>query len=87
MLVCDWKLMALALFWSLSFGCADAVVAVALDAAVADAAATALANRIRCPDDVDAVVSDESERDRLTALVACCGDRLGVWGDLELSRR
>ena len=69
---------------SLSFGRADAVVALARDAAEADAAATAIANHIQGPQDVDRVVAEQQEKQGLTGLVACAGDRLGVWGDLEL---
>lgn len=71
---------------SLSFGCADAVVTVADDTAEADAAATALANQIHRPSDVDLVLRAAQERNRLRGMIACAGDRLGVWGDLELVR-
>ncbi len=81
---------------SLSFGRADAVVAIALDAARADAAATAIANRIRRPEDIDRIFSGDVPVGHqasvgmdpgtaaLTALLACCGDRLGVQGAIEL---
>ena len=69
---------------SLSFGRADAVVVVARSAAVADAAATAIANRIRTPADVGPVVEESSGGPGLRALVACCGDRLALWGELAL---
>jgi len=69
---------------SLSFGKADAVVVIARSAAVADAAATAIANRIRTPADVAPVVEESSGGPGLRALVACCGDRLALWGELEL---
>lgn len=71
---------------SLSFGRADAVVAIADDAAEADAAATALANRLQAPTDIDEVVERAEASGRLRGLIACAGDRLGVWGDLELVR-
>ncbi len=69
---------------SLSFGCADAVVALADSAAEADAAATSLANGIRSPDDVDQTVRKAEQSGRLRGVIACAGDRLGVWGDVEL---
>lgn len=69
---------------SLSFGRADAVVAVGRTAALADAAATAIANRIRKPGDVAVVVEQERRRGRLLGLLACCGERLGVFGNLKL---
>jgi len=69
---------------SISFGKADAVVAIADDAAFADAAATAIANRISKPADVPVEVDGAKENGALRGLVACCGDRLGIWGDVEL---
>lgn len=69
---------------SMSFGRADAVVAIHSDAAFADAAATAIANRIKTPDDVSVVVEKEKKRNVLEGLIVCCGDRLGMWGDFEL---
>jgi ApbE superfamily uncharacterized protein (UPF0280 family) len=71
---------------SLSFGRADAVVAIADDPAEADAAATALANRIRAPEDVGRVVARERRHGVLKGLVACAGDRIGCFGELELRR-
>jgi len=72
---------------SISFGKADAVVAVAAGAAEADAAATALANRIRGEEDVESVVGDESAHGRLGGIIACAGSRIGIWGDIALARR
>lgn len=72
---------------SLSFGKADAVVAIHRNAAFADAAATALANQIQTPADVAFVVETEKERGLLDGLIACCGDQLGLWGDFELIKQ
>ena len=69
---------------SLSLGQADAVVAIAPDAAFADAAATAIANRIGEPGDVARVVEEEKRQGALSGLLACCGDQLGVFGDLTI---
>lgn len=69
---------------SLSFGRADAVVAVHPDAAFADAAATSLANRIQTAQDVEDIVSEQKKCEALHGLIACCGDRLGIWGAVEL---
>jgi len=65
---------------SLSLGRADAVTVVARDPAVADAAATSLANRIRCEDDIDAVIGAASSSTSIQGALACCGGRLAVWG-------
>ena len=69
---------------SLSLGRADAVVAIADDAAVADAAATAIANRIKAPSDVGPAAEWARGRPGLKGLVACCGDALALFGELEL---
>lgn len=70
---------------SLSLGKADAVMAVSRDCAFADAAATAIANRVKSPRDVDPIIEEEAGKGRLEALVICCGNKLGVWGSLELA--
>ncbi len=71
---------------SLSYGRADAVVAIADDAVEADVAATALANRVRTGEDVGRIVQEQERERRLGGLVACAGDRIGFWGDIELRR-
>jgi ApbE superfamily uncharacterized protein (UPF0280 family) len=71
---------------SFSFGNADAVVAIADDAGVADAAATHIANRIRLSDDIDKVLRLEKEKGILNALIACSGDKIGFWGEIEIVR-
>ncbi len=68
---------------SLSFGKADAVVAFAPSGAYADAAATAIANRVESRSDVEKVIDAERRRARLTALVVVIGDVMGAFGDIE----
>jgi ApbE superfamily uncharacterized protein (UPF0280 family) len=72
---------------SLSFGQADAVVAIHSNPLFADAAATAIANRIQGPEDIQTVVETERQRGALKGLIACCRDQLGLFGDLELMKR
>ena len=72
---------------SLSFGRADAVVAVAEDAALADAAATAIANRIASAGDVEKTLEEEKERGLLEGLLVAVGGRIGAYGQIELVRR
>ena len=72
---------------SLSFGNADAVVAIHESGAFTDAAATAVANRIHSPEDVAEVVAEERSRGALRGLIACAGDQLGLWGDFKLIKR
>lgn len=69
---------------SLSLGCADAVTAIADSASLADSAATAIANRISCPQDVDCVIDEVSKTGRLRGLVVAAGNRMGLWGDVRI---
>lgn len=68
---------------SFSRGKADAVTTFAPSAAFADAAATAIGNRVKGPDDVERVVEEERERAALAGLVIVAGDRMGAFGELE----
>lgn len=69
---------------SLSFGKADAVCAISQDATLADAAATAIANRIRTPEDLDPALSWGSELEGIEGIVAIVGSTLAAWGSVEL---
>lgn len=70
---------------SFSLGKADAVVAMARDTALADAAATAICNRVQDPRDVARVIEEERERGKLLGLVVAMGQRMGVFGAVELA--
>jgi hypothetical protein len=70
---------------SLSLGRADLVTAVAGSSADADAAATAIANRIKGPGDVAPVLEEERRSSGLLGLVACCGSKMGLWGEVRLA--
>ena len=72
---------------SLSRGKADAVVAFAESATYADAAATAIGNRIHTPEDVDKTVEAEKDRGALLALVVVIGGTMGAFGDIEFVQR
>lgn len=72
---------------SLSFGRADAVVVIAEDCAYADAAATAVANTIKSPADVERVTESISKSGMVRGLLIAAGDRLGLWGDIKILRR
>lgn len=69
---------------SLSFGLADAVVAVADSVALADAAATAIANRIRSAEDIEGALAAERKRGLLKGLLIAVGARIGAYGEIEL---
>lgn len=71
---------------SLSFGCADAVVVVAKSAALADAWATNLANRVRTRDDVAPVLRFARRIPSLEGVVIVFEDLLGVEGKIHLEK-
>ncbi|MFW6235705.1 MAG: UPF0280 family protein [Desulfovibrionales bacterium] len=71
---------------SLSFGHGDLVVVKAGDGALADAAATALANRIRSSRDLNPVLKEAKKLagHGVKGVFAQIGDDVGVWGEMEL---
>jgi ApbE superfamily uncharacterized protein (UPF0280 family) len=69
---------------SLSLGRADAVCVVSMDCALADAAATAIGNRIRTPEDIPAALEFGRRISGVLGLVAVAGERMGCWGTVEL---
>jgi hypothetical protein len=69
---------------SLSLGMADAVCILSPSAALADAAATALGNRIHDPSHLDKAGAWASEIQGLLGGVVVFKDRLAAWGDVEL---
>lgn len=69
---------------SLSMGKADAVVIVSDDAALADAAATATANRVQTPHDVDEALAFARTIRGVRQAVIIIGDTLGVWGEFDV---
>ncbi|MCK9229213.1 MAG: UPF0280 family protein [Syntrophales bacterium] len=69
---------------SLSFGNADAVCVVAASGALADAVATALANRVQDKHDIRRVLTEAKEIDGVRGVVIIVGDALGAWGDVTL---
>ncbi len=71
---------------SISFGKADAAVVVAASAALADAAATAIGNRVKNAGDIEAGLELARRIDGITASVIIAGGRIGAWGDVKLIR-
>ncbi len=69
---------------SLSFGLADAAISLAPSAALADAAATALGNRVRSADDIEPALEWAKTVPGLIGAVVILDDRLGVWGKVRL---
>lgn len=69
---------------SLSFGKADAVCVVSDSCTLADAAATSVGNRIQSKDDIGKAIDFGKGINGVHGLVAIIGDRIGLWGDLEI---
>jgi ApbE superfamily uncharacterized protein (UPF0280 family) len=72
---------------SLSLGKADAVVVVASSTALADAAATRLANEVRQDaQSVNRALESAVSIEGLQGVVVISGEQLGAWGQIELVR-
>jgi ApbE superfamily uncharacterized protein (UPF0280 family) len=68
----------------LSFGQADAVVTVAATATLADAAATAIGNRVTHPGDVNGAIEFGRGIIGLNGIVIIIGKNIGAWGEVKL---
>jgi len=69
---------------SLSLGRADAAVILAETATLADAVATATANRVQDPADVEQAARFAGTVPGVLGAVVICGDRLAAWGKVKL---
>ena len=69
---------------SLSRGWTDAVLIIADNAALADAAATAIGNRVKSPEDVHTALEEEKRRGLLRGVVITIGETFGAFGDVQL---
>jgi ApbE superfamily uncharacterized protein (UPF0280 family) len=69
---------------SLSFGRADAVCVLSPSASLADAAATAVGNRVASSATLSKGLEEAKTIEGLTGVVIIIGDRLGAWGEVEL---
>ena len=69
-----------------SLGKADAAVAISPNAALADAAATALGNRVKSECDIASCLSWAATIPGVSGCLLIVGDRLGAWGDAQLVR-
>ena len=70
---------------SLSFGRADAACVLAGSAALADAAATAVGNRVQGPDTIAAALAWAATLPDLLGVIIIVGEKLGAWGRVELA--
>jgi ApbE superfamily uncharacterized protein (UPF0280 family) len=71
---------------SFSRGKADAVVILAGSAVLADAAATAICNRVNGPDDVQEAIKFGTAIEGLKGIVIVLGETVGVWGSVNLCK-
>jgi ApbE superfamily uncharacterized protein (UPF0280 family) len=69
---------------SLSFGAADAVIALSRSTALADTAATAIGNRVKTAGDIDLAIEQAQAIDGLIGVVLIKDDRMGMWGSVKL---
>ncbi|MHB8068609.1 MAG: UPF0280 family protein [Desulfobaccales bacterium] len=70
---------------SLSFGKADAACVMAADAALADAAATALGNRVPDAGAIPVALEWAGTVPEILGAVVIVGEKLGAWGRVELA--
>jgi ApbE superfamily uncharacterized protein (UPF0280 family) len=69
---------------SLSYGKADAAIAIAASATLADAAATAIGNLVGRPEDIDRAITFGKGIRGLKGIVIIIGNQVGAWGDIKL---
>ena len=69
---------------SLSLGNADAVCVVADSCPVADAAATAIGNRVDSAADIATAIEAGKGIEEIRGMVVIVGEKIGIWGDLEV---
>ena len=70
---------------SLSFGKADAVVVMSRSAALADAAATAICNRVQCATDISPALGFARGIKGLLGVAIIFGDHMGLSGQIRLA--
>lgn len=69
---------------SISWGKADAVVILAPDTALADAAATGAANLVQTPEDLMKAIEFAQNIDGVSGVLAIKDDKMAAWGKFEL---
>lgn len=70
---------------SRSFGNADAVCILSPRCALADAAATAIANHVKAAKDITAAVKRAQSIPGVLGALIIIGDKMGMWGQIELT--
>ncbi len=71
---------------SFSFGKADAVVVLSPSATLADAAATAIGNLIKQPEDIPGGVEFAKSIKELSGVLIIKDDKIGLWGEATICR-
>jgi len=69
---------------SLSHGRADAACVIARSCALADAAATAIGNRVKRSADIQGAIQWGRGIEELLGILVVAGDKVGAWGEVEL---
>ena len=69
---------------SLSFGKTDATVIVSKSAALADACATAIGNRVKEPGDIKSALEFAKKIKGVQGILIIFRDKLGAWGDIKI---
>lgn len=71
---------------SISLGNADAATIIAADGALADAAASALGNRVKRPEDIEGALAHVMGINGVAGALAIMGDRMGCMGKIKIAR-
>lgn len=69
---------------SLNFGKADAILVISDNTALADAAATAIGNRIASDDDIEKAITFGKGISGIDAILVLVGKKMGSWGNIKL---
>lgn len=72
-------------WWTSPFGQADAVTLFSPCAALADAAATAIGNRVRLAEDIPEAIEFAKRVPGLSGVAIVKDDVLGLWGKIQLT--
>ena len=69
---------------SFSYGKADAAVVISENIVLADAAATAVGNLIKQPDDIPGGIVFARGIEGIKGLLIITGDKMGLWGEVKI---
>jgi len=70
---------------SLSFGEADAVIVLSQSTSLADAAATAIGNRVKTTESISTEIEKSQTIKGLIGVIIIKGDNIGLWGDVKIA--